>query len=49
MLKLILNVTVYSFYNYLERLMIIENYDDVTLRQILAGVDLKSKIETLGD
>lgn len=35
-----LNVTVYSFYNYLERLMIIENYD-VTLRQILAGVDPK--------
>ena len=35
-----LNVTVYSFYNYLERLMLIENYESA-FRQILAGADPK--------
>jgi len=35
-----LDITIYSFYNYLERLMLIENYD-VSLKQILAGADAK--------
>lgn len=35
-----LEATIYSFYDYLERLMLIDNYE-VTLKQILAGVDPK--------
>lgn len=35
-----LETTIYSFYNYLERLMVIENYE-VSLQQILAGADSK--------
>lgn len=35
-----LEATIYNFYDYLERLMLIDNYE-VTLKQILAGVDPK--------